>query len=134
MLGAALLLPYTAALAQALNDPTRPPTGFATDEPATAGAAGGGLVLQSVMISPTLKSAIISGETVKLGGKLGSARLVKIAESEVVLKDGDETQVLKMYPSVEKRDIVRAAAKPAPKRGRTAAHKPGAAVDGVEVR
>ncbi len=122
-----------AALAQAMTDPTRPPTEHVVadgGEPAAAGAP----VLQSVMITPTLKAAIINGEMVKLGGKFGNAQLVKVSESEVVLKSGEETQVLKMYPGVDKREIVQAAAKPAPKRGRTAAHKPGAAVDGVTAR
>lgn len=121
-----LFVPAMAA-AQTMNDPMRPPTEFAADEsaPAAATSGGGGLVLQSVMISPTLKAAIISGETVKLGGMLGNAKLVKIAENEVVLKNGDETQVLKMYPGVEKSEIVQAAAKPAPKRARAAAPKPG---------
>ncbi len=109
-----------AALAQAMTDPTRPPTEHVVadgGEPAAAGAP----VLQSVMITPTLKAAIINGEMVKLGGKFGNAQLVKVSESEVVLKSGDETQVLKMYPGVDKR-------------GRTAAHQPGAAVDGVTAR
>jgi len=124
----ALLFVPAMAAAQTMNDPMRPPTEFAADEsaPATATTSGGGLVLQSVFISPTLKSAVISGETVKLGDMLGGAKLVKIAENEVVLKNGDETQVLKMYPGVEKNEIVQAAAKPAPKRARAAAPKPGA--------
>ncbi len=84
-----------------------------------AGDAGGGLVLQSVMISSTRRAAIINGEMVKLGEKYGDAVLIKVAENEVVLKSGDTTQVLKMYPGVEKRDIAPAAVKSAPRRGKT---------------
>ncbi|MDP2239020.1 MAG: MSHA biogenesis protein MshK [Burkholderiales bacterium] len=101
------------APAQGLTDPTRPAIGYAD---ADAGVATGGPVLQSVMITPTLQSAIISGEMVKLGGKFGSARLVKISESEVVLKDGGETQILKLYPGVEKRAVEKPEAKAAAKR------------------
>jgi MSHA biogenesis protein MshK len=68
-------------------------------------------VLQSVMISASGAAAIISGQTVKLGQKYGDAVLVKVAESEVVLKDASGVQVLKLYPGVEKRS----AAAPAPK-------------------
>lgn len=101
-LGVVLALMPAVALTQAMSDPTRPPTGYAE---ADAGAAAGGPVLQSVMIAPTLKAAIINGEMVKLGGKFGSARLVKITESEVVLKEGGESQILKLYPGVEKRAV-----------------------------
>lgn len=113
-LGIVLALMSAVALAQAMSDPTRPPTGYADADAGTA--AGGGLVLQSVMITPTLKAVIINGEMVKLGGKFGSARLVKITESEVVLKDGDESQVLKLYPGVEKRAVENPEAKTAAKR------------------
>ena len=112
-LGIVLALMPAVALAQAMSDPTRPPTGYAE---ADAGTAASGLVLQSVMISPTLKAVIINGEMVKLGGKFGSARLVKITESEVVLKDGEESQVLKLYPGVEKRAVEKPEARTAAKR------------------
>lgn len=110
---AALALMPALATAQAMNDPTRPATGYTEAE---AGIAAGGPVLQSVMITPTFQSAIISGEVVQLGGKFGSARLVKISESEVVLKDGGETQILKLYPGVEKRAVEKPEAKTAAKR------------------
>ncbi len=113
VLGAMLFLMSAVALAQAMNDPTRPPAGYADAE---AGVAGGGPVLQSVFISPTLRAAIISGEMVKLGGKLGSAKLVKVSESEVVLKDGEVSQVLKLYPGVDKSAVKKPEVKTAAKR------------------
>ena len=119
MLLAAMLFIPIAVSAQIASDPTRPPGSIATGETDVGGdPAGGGPVLQSVMISPTSKAAIINGEMVKLGGKYGDAVLVKVAEHEVVLKSGDTTQVLKMYPGVEKRDIAPAAVKGAPRRGK----------------
>ena len=101
------LLPVTVG-AQALNDPTRPPANFggAAD---TDADAGGGTVLQSVIISPTNKAAIISGVMVKLGEKYGDAVLVKVAENEVVLKTGATSQTLKLLPGVEKREPAAAA-------------------------
>ena len=44
------------------------------------------MMLQSVMISPTQKAAIINGVMVKLGEKYGDAVLARVAESEVVLE------------------------------------------------
>ncbi len=99
VLGACLT---AAAGAQGMTDPTRPPGALATAAGEGA-AASGGPVLQSVMLSPGRKVAMISGEIVVLGGRYGSARLVKLTESEAVLKNGAETTVLKLYPLVEKR-------------------------------
>lgn len=89
--------------AQALVDPTRPPGDLGTST--GAGVAAGGPVLQSVMLSPKRKVAVISGEMVVLGGRYGSARLVRLTESEAVLKDGSETTVLRLFPLVEKRPL-----------------------------
>jgi MSHA biogenesis protein MshK len=127
-LGVVLALMSAVALAQALNDPMRPPTAYTAPE--SGGSDAGGPVLQSVMISPTLKAAIINGEMVKLGGKFGDAKLVKISESEVVLKSGEETQILKMYPGIDKHANVKTVPKRASSRKRAARQKP--AVTGPE--
>ena len=118
-LGAVLALMPAVASPQVVNDPTRPPGGFAASDPEVTGDAGGGLVLQSVMISPSRKAAIINGEMVRLGQKYGDAVLIKVAENEVVLKSGEGSQVLKLYPGVEKREIVPVAAKTTPRKSKT---------------
>ena len=92
------------ASAQITTDPTRPATGFVAE--VQEGAAAAGTQLQSVMISPTQSAAIINGVRVTLGEKYGDAVLVRVAESEVVLKSGSEQQLLKLHPGVEKREIV----------------------------
>jgi hypothetical protein len=96
-----LAVASSAVCAQGLSDPTRPPglhMGAAPSRPAE-----GGLVLQSVLIFPDARSAIISGEHVLLGQKVGRLRLIKVAESEVVLLNGDERRTLKLFPGVDKR-------------------------------
>ncbi len=102
--GLIFILVEHSALAENLPDPTRPPSVF--EVPAAGVAAGAavrsGPMLQTVLISPRHKVAIINGETVKLGGMYGSARVVKISESGVVLNDGGSFQTLKLFPSVEK--------------------------------
>jgi len=102
-LGVVLALVSAAASAQVVNDPTRPPAGYAVGDPVAADA-GGGLMLQSVMISPTQKAAIINGVVVKLGEKYGDAVLIQVSENEVVLKGGGARQVLKLHPGVDKRE------------------------------
>lgn len=88
------------AVAQGLVDPTQPPGGLADSQ---GMSGGGGPVLQSVMLSPSRKVAVISGEVVALGGRYGGSRLVKLTESEAVLKSGTEITVLRLHPRVEKR-------------------------------
>jgi len=130
-LGVVLALMPAVASPQAVNDPTRPPDALGAGAvDAGAGDGGGGMTLQTVMISPTGKTAIISGVTVKLGQKYGDAVLVKVAETEVVLKSGAMNQVLKLYPGVEKRYIAPAPAKTASRRAK-ARNKAVPAADGA---
>jgi len=100
----ALMGGMSSAAAQIASDPTQPPVGYATESPELP-AASGGLTLQSVLISPSHRAAIISGVMVKEGDKLGDAVLVKVAENEVVLKSAGASQVLKLYPGVDKREL-----------------------------
>jgi hypothetical protein len=97
------------ACGQGLSDPTKPPAGFhAGTGPGSVrpGEPRGGLVLQSVLIYPDARSAIISGEHVLLGQKVRGLRLVKVAETEVVLLNGSERRTLKLFPNVDKRPAV----------------------------
>lgn len=97
----------TAAQGAALHDPMRPPSAAASgglQEDAPAGRQ-----LQSVLLSGGRKLAIIDGSTVPLGGRVGEARLVHIGETAVTLKTGSETEVLKLYPAIDKRPVKRAA-------------------------
>ncbi len=89
-----------AVVAQTLVDPTRPPGALIDRD---GGETTSGPVLQSVMLSPSRKVAVISGAAVVLGGRYGEARLVSLTETEAVLKRGAETTVLKLYPQVNKR-------------------------------
>jgi MSHA biogenesis protein MshK len=92
------------AAAQSIKDPTRPPAGLgAAGEQASAQAPAGGPVLQSVMLSPTRRAAIISGQLVSRGETYGDAVLTEVAEDHVVLSRGGSVQVLKMYPGAEKK-------------------------------
>lgn len=95
------VLHAVAGAAQGLADPTRPPAAVAA--PAGSAVPAGGPVLQSVMLSPGRKVAMISGQVVPLGGRYGSARLVRLTDSEAELRDGTEKIVLSLYPQVEKR-------------------------------
>lgn len=115
----ALLAWNDSVRAQVMIDPTRPPRSVTAPEGANEHARGA--VLQSVMITPNRRSAIIDGERVELGGRYRDAQVVRITESEVVLREGERTEILKMYPDVEKKAVkshVPAQAKAPPARSR----------------
>ena len=119
-----LLFPLAVSAQRLTVDPTRPPTGFGIGAADGERDTGEGIRLQTVVISPTQRTAIINGVMVKLGEKYGDAVLVSVAESEVVLRGGGAQQVLKLHPGVEKREIVPvalaapAAAKTAPRKAK----------------
>jgi MSHA biogenesis protein MshK len=94
-----VLLAALPAVAQGLADPTRPPSGATLSTSAPAAAAAGPR-LQSVLISPGRKLAIIDGETIALGGNVGDATLVQVTETGVTLRRGAELTRLELYPDV----------------------------------
>ncbi len=101
VLAALLALLPQFAVSQVLPDPTRPAIG--TSQSGDAEEAIAGPQLQSILISPTRKLAVINGQTLHVGARFGNAVVVKINAQEVVLKSGNELQTLKLFPGVEKR-------------------------------
>ena len=90
----------TSYAADVLQDPTRPPPGLYTGEGDSAQT--GEPILQSVFISPRHRSAIISGQAVVVGDKVGTAQVVAIRDQEVVLREGKDLQTLRLFPNLEK--------------------------------
>lgn len=102
--GAAILGIFFAGYAlavESLPDPTRPPASLSASVN-HGPAVNAGPVLQSVLISAGRRVAVISGQTVQTGGKVGDARVIRIAENEVVLANGKDLQTLKLFPGIEK--------------------------------
>lgn len=96
-----LLLACADCGAQGLSDPTRPPPAFGSAGAADAGAETSSL--QSIIRSSRGKpAAIINGEYVVLGGRVGEARLVKISDDSVTLKTPTGSETLMLVPGVEK--------------------------------
>jgi MSHA biogenesis protein MshK len=94
-----MCLAVSLAHSQTMMDPTRPPAEFDRG----AAVANTGPVLQSVLIASGRSEAIISGQTVRLGEKFGDAQVIKITDTEVVLRNGKDLQTLRLFPSIEKR-------------------------------
>ena len=55
-------------------------------------------MLESVLIHPDARSAIISGEHLMLGQKIRRHATGRIGETEVVLLEGGERRTLKLLP------------------------------------
>jgi MSHA biogenesis protein MshK len=101
-----LMLPLLGATAaggtENLPDPTRPPSIFERPDADSRAAPDSTPVLQSVLIAPGRAVATIDGREMKVGDSLGSARIVKIGETEVLLRNGKELEILKLFPAIEK--------------------------------
>ena len=92
----------TAPAVAAMKDPTQPPAVLTQAAPEGLRAPP---VLQSVIIAKGSRAAIIDGERVEVGRRFRDATVVRITEDEVVLRQDGVTQVLKMYPDVEKKTV-----------------------------
>ena len=85
-------------------DPTRPPPSLlAPVDDAPAQASGLQTIIRRAGAKPV---AIINGEHVVLGGKVGDARLVSLGETEAVLQGPNGKEVLRMTPGVDIRPVV----------------------------
>lgn len=100
-LALALALACAGARAQELSDPTRPPAQLGA-APGEAAAETGAPQLQSVLLSrnPGGRAvAVISGQTARLGDRVGDAVLWRISAGEVVLKRGKRLETLRLFPA-----------------------------------
>jgi MSHA biogenesis protein MshK len=93
-----LIVSASDALAEELRDPTRPPTMALSGglEQVDKGAP----ILQSVLIGPERRSAIIDGQVFQVGARVGDARLERIEEDRVVLRSGANFTTLPLFPVV----------------------------------
>jgi len=97
---AGFLLPVFCC-AEELADPTRPPLSVSApvDEavPVEVKTEPG---LQSIIIAKNHRAAIIDGQLIELGGRVGDARLIEVNAMNVVLKTRKGRQVLMLFPDV----------------------------------
>lgn len=79
-----------------LPDPTRP-----RDAGATNGAPTG---VQSILISPRRKVAVVQGRSVTIGDRVGDAEVVDIRPYEVILRRAGRETSLRLVPRLGKTD------------------------------
>jgi len=87
-----------------LVDPTRPPI-VEPERMNDAAAKPAGPRLESVLISPSRRVAVINGNPMTVGARLGDATVVAISEGSVVLRHADRKETtLRLLPDVDKRE------------------------------
>jgi MSHA biogenesis protein MshK len=87
-----------AALAAPFPDPTRPPTMTVSD----GETSPGGPRVESILIAPDRRLAVISGEQVTLGSKVAGGSVVRITETEVVVRGLEGDQILRLFPETRR--------------------------------
>ena len=84
----------TAAVIGELPDPTRPLSGRTVAPSPTPVPVQAPSVLQSILVSPQRRLAVISGRTVRVGDHVGDAVVTEILPYEVVLqRNGQEVRM-----------------------------------------
>lgn len=99
-LAALLASPFAAAM---LPDPTAPPALPGAAEAVAGDMDGSSMSLTAIKTTGGRRMAVIGGREVVVGEHYQGARVVRIGESQVLLRRGRETLVLELYPQVEKR-------------------------------
>jgi|GEM_PF-690741 len=101
----AIILAMHTTQADTLRDPTQPPAALYNNAD-SGGADVAAPVLQSVMIGPQYRAAIINGQKVLLGQKYEQATLIRLNEHEAVLRNPDmTTQTLVIDYAIEKKIV-----------------------------
>lgn len=93
-------------LAGTFYDPTRPPPAFmpSASQSAASAPVEKPLVLQSVLLSPQRKLALISGQSLKIGQSIRGYQLQSLSNSEARLLGPNGILVLKLL-SAQARDM-----------------------------
>ena len=97
-------LAHSASAQSALVDPTKPPSVAASTARDGGGAPeqAASQRLQSILISPNRRLAVIDGRTVTEGSRVDAATVVQIAETRVTLRQGAELMTLELYPGIQR--------------------------------
>lgn len=93
-----LLLFPLESFAAAFPDPTRP----ASFTPSAAASPAGRPRLESVLIAPDRRIAVISGQRVQVGDRVYGAEVVSITEGAVVLRTGQASETLALFPQLKR--------------------------------
>lgn len=101
-----LLLAAGLVRAETLPDPTRPPKAYGGEMAAGEAAADSVPQLQSVLLPREGRPlAVIDGQVVRIGDQVAGGRLVRLTETEAVIKGPEGTRRLQLTPEAEIRTL-----------------------------
>ena len=100
--GLALASVCLVTAAESLRDPTRPADAAGSKRTSAKPASRNALTLQTVVISPQRRTAVISGRVMVPGDRISGYTLTAIHEAEVVMTGPKGTRTLQLYPAVKK--------------------------------
>lgn len=90
------------AMAESLPDPTRPMDVVTSSRVGAAPIESYGPVLQSTLVSPHRRSAVISGQPVKIGDTFAGSVVVDISSYEVRMSRAGRETSLRLSPKLAK--------------------------------
>ncbi|WP_440876252.1 hypothetical protein [Thalassotalea sp. PLHSN55] len=94
-----LLSVFTVAVNAQSIDPTKP-FGFSSQGSSTSIKGKGPLVLESIIHSDKIHTAVINGQVMKVGDSIGKHRLVAVNDNSVVLRTETERLKLSVFSGV----------------------------------
>jgi MSHA biogenesis protein MshK len=83
------------------GDPFRPPR--EVEAPIAGASAPTAPRLESVLIAPDRRIAVINGQQYSEGSTFGEGRVLRISETEVLIRRAGRDEALKLYPQELKR-------------------------------
>jgi len=103
----ALLLAASSVNAAPFADPFRPPRDIEPPAASASATPASGPRLESVLIAPDRRIAVINGEQYTEGASFGEGRVLRITESEVVIGRAGREESLTLFPRSGKRAGIR---------------------------
>lgn len=89
--------------ASVLIDPTRPTTRNKTTSPDPVGAALRVWTLESTLVAPDRRVAVINGRLVSEGESVDGARIIKIRKLDVLIQTPSRRMTLQLLPDIVKK-------------------------------
>ena len=86
--------------ADELIDPTRPPHTEKAGASTKGGASPRGWTLQSTLVAPRRRVALINGELVSEGDSIDGAGVLEIREHDVLIQTPSGRRVLQLLPDI----------------------------------
>jgi MSHA biogenesis protein MshK len=84
-------------------DPFRPPREIEAPPASASATPASGPRLESVLIAPDRRIAVINGEQYAEGDRIGEGRVLRITESEVVIARAGREESLTLFPRIGRR-------------------------------